>query len=305
MYRLILVPLDGNTFAEGALPVAVELASRSGARLHLVYVLDPLRRPAFAAGVPPHEWWGGRAVDAALEYLSGIEARPEWRSRVKMTHAVLKGTIDEELLAEASKTGADLIVMTTHGRKPVQRFWLGSTADRISRSSPVPVLFLRATDTGITTATEFKRILVPLDGSDLAESALPHARDLARLEEAELRLVYVLQPIQVPAAALPIGMDLTAPLVEGLAQTEEAAAGYLEGIAEELEYGNVSTEVVTSSGPVAEEILALADRRAVDAIVLASAGRGGVRRLMLGSVADKLLRGANVPVLLYPPPGRD
>jgi len=302
MYRVILVPLDGSKFTETALPVAASLARKSGAKLHLVHVLDMLRRPEYARDIEPHEWWGGKAMDAANEYLVKVDAEAVWKAGVESTHAVVTGTIDAAILDEAEKKDADLIVMTTHGRPPVQRLWLGSTADRIARTSPIPVLFVHGSEEGAKVSPPaFRKLLVTLDGSEVSETVLPHALEFARVNDSEIRLLYVAEPVRIPATALPTGADATAPFVEALAQRDEAAAGYLDGIAQDLDYPRVTTEVVTSEGPVAEEILDVIERRGVDAVALATHGRGGIRRLVLGSVADKLLRGSNVPVLLCRP----
>ena len=305
MYRVILLALDGDTFSETALPVAAELARVSGARLHLVHVLDMLRRPAYARNVDPHDWWGGKAMGAASEYLDRLAAG-RWVVNVEVTKAVATGTIDSAILDQARKAGADLIVMTTHGKPPVQRLWLGSTADRIARTSPIPVLFVAGSERGAEFGPPaFRKLLVTLDGSEVSESVLPHATTFARANNAEIRLLYVAEPVRIPAAALPIGADATAPFIETIAQRDQAAAAYLERVAQSLDYPRVATEVVLSDGPVAEFILDAIERLDVDAVALATHGRGGFRRFILGSVADKLLRGSKVPVLLCRPPASD
>lgn len=303
MYRVIVVPLDGNAFSEAALPVAVKLASSSGARLHLVHVLDLLRRPEYAKDMSPQDWWGGHAMEAAKKYLADVEVRAVRKAGVEATRSILSGSIDEAIVVEAEKVGADLIVMTTHGRAPVERVWLGSTADRVARTSPIPVLFVHGSEKGAdTTPPSFRRLLVTLDGSDVSETVLPHATNFARVNEAEMRLLYVAEPVRVPVTLLPTGADATAPFVETVMRVEDAAANYLERIAESLDYDRVTTEVVMADGSVAQEILIVVERRGMDAIALATHGRGGFRRFLLGSVADKLLRASKVPVLLCRPP---
>lgn len=301
MYRVIVVPLDGDTFSETALPIAARLARDSGARLHLVHVLDMLRRPAYARTIEPTDWWGGKAMSVADEYLADL-AKGDWRTGVHVTHTIVTGTIDAAILEEARKADADLIVMTTHGRPPLQRLWLGSTADRIARTATVPVLFVHGANEGARVPPPtFRSLLVTLDGSQLSETVLPHAKTFAQVNQSEIRLLLVVEPVRLPVTALPTGMDATEPIVDAIAQRDQDAADYLDRVAHELGDVRVTTELVTSEDRVAESILAVIEQREIDAVALATHGRGGFRRFVLGSVADKLLRGSNVPVLLCRP----
>lgn len=306
MYRSIMVPLDGFATAERALRVAARLARASGAQLHLVHGLDLLVFPPYVGNDPTPEWWSGRAVELAQDYLDKIAARVRIESGREVSTAVLQEPIAPSLLEHAGKVEADLIVTTTHGRSPVSRFWLGSVADQLARSAFCPTLFLRAAEVvPETRATDpFRHILVPLDGSTLAEGVLPVALELVRVERANLTLLNVHNPqmVALPSMAGPFSPELPMTYIDpGPAQQE--ARDYLEMIAVSIEEPGIEArqEVVLTSGSAATEILEFARANSVDLIAMSTRGQGGARRLLLGSVADKVLRAATVPVLLFRP----
>ncbi len=174
MFRSILVPLDGSAFAEQALPLAVDVARRAGAALNLVqvHVLYALNEPAAA-------WLAfDPAEDAAFKeqeraYLDAVGRRIA-DPRTPVATSLALGLEADGILEQIQARRADLIVMTTHGRGPVSRFFLGSVADEVVRRSPVPVLLLRPHDppTGPATPPAISNVMVPLDGSALAEDVL-------------------------------------------------------------------------------------------------------------------------------------
>jgi nucleotide-binding universal stress UspA family protein len=196
----------------------------------------------------------------------------------------------------------DLVVMTTHGHGGVERAWLGSVADQLIRSLNVPVLALRASERGSLTETvpSVPEILVPLDGSPLGEAVLEYAAAMARLWGTGLSLVRIVQPVFLstdPALPFPSAYD------QELTDLERAAAlRYLEEICRWLEQQGVKARAtILLGGPIANDILNLARPGQVSLLALATHGRGGIGRLTLGSVADKLVRGADVPVLVVRP----
>jgi nucleotide-binding universal stress UspA family protein len=306
MYQSILVPLDGFSTAERALPVAERLARRSGARLHLAHVLDLLVFPPYAGESPTPKWWGGEAITLAEKYLEGIKQTLMVKPGLQVTSQVLQEPIAPSLLRYAQEVEADLIVMTTHGRGPFQRFWLGSVADELARSASCPTLFLRAAEVVPAERAKdpFQHILVTLDGSTLAEGVLPVARELARVDNAQLTLASVLmpQPMMVPALAGASGVELVINSVDPVAEAR-SRTDYLEMIAKGIEAPGLlpNTEVIVDGNSAATAILEYARANGVDLIAMSTRGRGGVRRLLLGSVADKVLRAGEIPVLLFRP----
>jgi nucleotide-binding universal stress UspA family protein len=303
MYRSILVPLDGSAFGEQALPLALGIARRAGAKVQLAHV-HLLPAPMYTEARPNFENTRDvRARGLAQDYLDGVVKR--LGARVPVASVVLEGGIAEALQEHTIATGVDLVVMTTHGRGPLSRFWLGSVADEMVRRSPVPLLLVRpgeeAPDPGRDPV--LRHLLIPLDGTALAEAILAPALALGGLMEAEYTLLRVVPPL--PAAYDSIGFEVAAFDLPSREQMEEEARTYLELVACRLrgEGRRVRTRVVLDRPPAAG-ILDEAQGRPADLIALGTHGRRGLARLLLGSVADKVIRGALTPVLVHRPAGK-
>jgi nucleotide-binding universal stress UspA family protein len=243
-------------------------------------------------------------LKAEREYLKGVTKRLDGRTAQALSSAVLKGKVARTLQRYVSDSGADLVVMTTHGRGGLRRLWLGSVADQLVRTLEVPVLLIRAREDGaVPEPVDLGEILVPLDGSPLAEAALEPAAALARLWDAEVSLVQVVPPA-IPAAdpALPVPAGYNNRLTT---MRRELAEDYIHDMAEHLRTRGVKASGIAVIGAgTADTLLDLARAGRVGLVALATQGRGGVRRLVLGSVADKLVRAAEVPILVVRPGGR-
>lgn len=304
MYKSILVPLDGSTFGEHALPLARGIVHRTGARLQLVHVHEPV--------IVRYEE-SMEVFDDKLEvqnreheqtYLDEVVKRLAMDPNIPVTTAVLDGlaAVTETLLNQIKNTNIDLVVMSTHGYGALARFWLGSVADRLVRQTEVPILLVRPEqDTAPDLAGEkvFRHILIPLDGSDLAEQVLEYVRVLGKTMQADytlLRVIELMLPVGYsPEYSIPIDPQLIN-LLQIDAQT------YLDKITDRLRAQSlqVQTKIVFNHQP-AVAILEEASRQGMDLIAMATHGRGGLTRFLIGSVADKVLRGASMPVLLYCP----
>ncbi|HZT81311.1 MAG TPA: universal stress protein [Gemmataceae bacterium] len=289
MLRSILVPLDGSQFGEHALPVAADLARRAGAALHLVHAHAPL---VYIEGLSVLD---DRADEQLREQERGYLERLAGRladTGVAVHTAVVEGFAADVLREQAEAAGAGLIVMSTHGRGPFSRFWLGSVADALVRAAPVPLLLVRPSEQPAA-GPAFRHVLIPLDGSALAEQAIQPAVEVGRLTGADYMLIRVVPPVfRVD--------DGRGEVWEATERQEEEAKQYLDRVAARLrgEGLAVSTRVVTGQQP-ADAILRAAS--STDLIALATHGRRGLGRLVLGSVADKLIRAATVPVLVHRP----
>lgn len=304
LFRSILVPLDGSGLAEQALPFALAIAERGRSKIKLVLVHEP---PTTILGPEDAELYARvevAALRAEREYLKGVIQRFRGGTAQALSSAVLKGKVAGTLARYASETRADLVVMTTHGRGGIRRVWLGSVADQLVRTLEVPILLVRARDQDAgSSPVDVREILVPLDGSPLAEAALEPAAALARLWDAEVSLVQVVPPAILapdPALPLPTGYDdrLTT-------MRRELAEDYMHDMAEHLQARGVkATGTAVIGGGTADTLLDLASPDRVGLLALATHGRGGARRLVLGSVADKLVRAAEVPVLVVRPGAR-
>jgi len=277
MLNKILVPLDGSGLAERALTYATALATASGAQLVLLRAAMSHTLP----GVDSRERQAG-AIQEAETYLERVAARV--REKGFSCEAVVPhGHPKESIVDQARTRHADLIVMTTHGRTGPGRWILGSVAESVVASSPVPVLVQRAWQPlfGEPFWSEHPELLVTLDGSAFAETALEPAASLAEALHGKLVLVRVEdEPSDVGAALqyLP------------LAQARLVAAHPTLSIDTDIRVGDASYGI--------EE--ALAQRQAA-LVVMATHGRSGARRAIVGSIAGKILQNGSVPVVLLHP----
>jgi nucleotide-binding universal stress UspA family protein len=295
MYRRILVPLDGSLPSEQALPYAVALAQCSGAALQLTYVHTPLLlgEGTLYLGTPDVQLW-----EEEKKYLQSIVSRLKKAGLEKVSAHVLEGPIADMLQEHALGNGCDLVVMTTHGRGPVSRFWLGSVADQLVHRLPMPLLLVRTQEevSGPVGEPEVRNVLVALDGTPMAEQILQSAGELAKqLRGASLTLLRVL-PSVVPDGV----RKETAPDVLQVDTLRAEAHVYLQRIADSLRDQGfaVQTRSIAHAHP-ATAILNEAASGEYDLLALETHGRRGLPRLFLGSVADKVVRGATIPVLVH------
>ncbi len=293
MYKQILVPLDGSTFAEAALPLAVALSQKTGAAIHLVSVLEPI--PAF-----DYDEWEAAAREGSEAYLGKVAERIRAEVRGEVSTGLRSGHVVETLLTEAGALHSDLIVMATHGRGALSRAWLGSVADAIMRQAKTPVLFVRPSEAPEVAAAALDTILIPLDGSDHSERALEHATELGELFGSAYHLARVVAyPLDIASPYLPYTVQMNQNI---LVEAKASAAEYLEERADRMRRRGlrVTTSVAVDS-QAGHGILSEAEAVGCDLIAMATHGRSGMGRLVLGSAADKVLRGTHVPLLLYRP----
>jgi nucleotide-binding universal stress UspA family protein len=305
--RLVVVPLDGSPFAERAVAHAEHIVRAPGGRVNLITVSQPRSAalphpvaPMAVAVVPPAIPVPAGSPDltaARREYLDEMARRIAGRGSAQVSAEVLSGDVVETIASHAEAIGADAIVMCTHGRGGLNRVWLGSVADGLVRRSDVPVMLIRKGDDPTAERLDFRRVLVPLDGSDVGEGIIP-ALSLVAADEPEISLLRVMEPRTAVAVA-----SLAAPSV--ILAPESAPPGgdvdaYLDEMAERLRGSGfrvrAETAVHTSA---ARAILECADALGADLIAMSTHGHGGVRRLLVWSVADKVLRAASTRVLLH------
>ena len=308
-YRSILVPLDGSELAEQALPAALNVARHHGAALHVVRVYVPIAGVYGEHAVPYDEALDRELMRRAQDYLDHVVARLASGASIQATAALREGSIADTITRHATAVGADLLVMTTQGRGPLGRFWLGSVSDELVRQAGMPILFVRPRQGEPDFAPEpaVRRVLVPLDGSRLSELILDPVLDLWDPGRTEYTLLQIVRPTAElnygPAGGSVTGLQEALQHLRELEQQGlKGAHDYLEALAARLRARsfNVKTRVVADE-QTANAILDDAAAHAADLIALATRGRGGLKRLMVGSVADKVLRGADLAVLVYRP----
>lgn len=304
MFDTIVVPVDGSGFGELALPSALGIACKSGGEVRLVTVITPI--PA-SHGSPEDQTLESERLVLAREraesYMAALQKRVILSGcDVPISCHAEVGPVVDALDAHARSAEADLLVLTTHGWGPVRRAWLGSVADGLLRRTPCPILAIRPKDGEVLDLEEtgLQHVLVTLDGSPESREILPFARALARLSGARMTLLRVIPP------HFPLASPFTSHApheFQGLEREEVAVRDSLEKEAEVLreEGFSVGTEII-SGVPAPDGILEFALANRVEVVAMATHGRGGVARLILGSVADKVIRGGNLPVLLHRAP---
>lgn len=293
MYDSILVPLDASSFGEQALPYAEALARRTGADVTLVHVHEPLE----IDGLMPDPRWDRRVMERERAYIEGVAETLHSRADGGVSTALLHGDPIAAISEYMNGHAADLVVMTTHGRTGFQRTWLGSVADGLVRRVDSPILLIRPTDEPPPEDPTFEHVLVPLAGGEGSERILDHAVDIGQPGGARYTLFRVLPPSVV------VGGHVFYLDQARLDELTEQADDYLEGVAKRIsdEARDVETVVMTNASP-ADAILDWAAEHDVDLIAMATRGQAGIRRWLLGSVADKVVRSAHVPLLLLRSP---
>lgn len=287
MFERILIPLDGSETAEAALAYADLLPFH---RLHLLHVQPKIAGPIRA---DPDLWkaWQQARADEATAYLEHV-GQPLRREARTVEGAFRVGNPVAEIIAAA--TDADLIVMTTQGRGTAGRALFGSVADSVARQAPIPTLLVR-TDADLATDPAIRRVVVPLDGSALAEQALPVAAALAADLGAPIHLVRVLD-IDLIRAMLQAGVLAATGYARSREEVQGGEERELAELVHALRHRNLPA---TAEVLIGEPAIALLDAlRRDDLVVMTTHGWGGLRRWLLGSVADKLVRAAVAPVLL-------
>jgi nucleotide-binding universal stress UspA family protein len=302
MFETIIVPVDGSPQDEITAAVGARIARQCKAALRFVrvHVAPPARD---IENLP--------ALENDLETLEDAYTRQMadgTRLQIGGTveGEVLTGPVGEAIAERAAALASPLVVMSTHGRTGFSRLWLGSVADAVVRSSRVPVLLLRIPprSAGVVTPppVRFQRVVVPLDGSELAERILEPVITLAALDGGCIHLVRVLEQVVLPEYPF----AYVTPRLESAEEFDDRkrqATEYLENLAVHIRardgIGDVSTEVVVDQA-VPTAVLDAAKGRSADLVAIATHGRGA-SRLVIGSVADKLMRGTASSVLMVRP----
>jgi nucleotide-binding universal stress UspA family protein len=288
----ILVPVDFSARSRQAVQVSVRLAEEFEAGLHLLYVSEPpsLLPGADLADSSRHSDQATRKGQLALQDL----AKREIPSSIGATLSVRRGKASYAIVTTAAKLVIDLIVISTHGHSGGRRLLLGSTAEQVIRHGPCPVLVLRRRRLGRLIRgqglmKEIRRVLVPVDFSDASRQALRYAAAFARRMDARLILLHVIAPTSLPGR---LGSERAK-----LELLQRAKAG-LEDLAKEVAGPGLVTSTRVVAGRVFERIVRMAGEVEPDIIIIGTHGAGGVKRLLIGSTAENVVRHAPCPVLI-------
>jgi nucleotide-binding universal stress UspA family protein len=285
--KKILCPVDFFAASEAAVDYATGLAANYGAEVHLLHVITP-----FAAT------WGEYAIDTtsiissweerASEELKKLATKARIAGVVAATH-VYVGDVYEEIKAAIEEMDPDLVVMGTHGRRGVERWFIGSTTEKLLRHSPVPIVTIAPAGEKATSAPRFGRILVTTDFSDGTSDALAHAFSVAQENESRVTLLHVVQDVSV---------DMSGKYRDSLLNGVRKQLDDLVP-AEAKNWCEVVTRVET--GVPYRIILRTLEDEKIDLLVMNIHGKGMLDRALLGSTAERVVRAALCPVMMIPP----
>ncbi|WP_425494289.1 ferredoxin Fer [Natronoglomus mannanivorans] len=279
MFDTVLVPTDGSPVAETAGEYGCRLAERFDADLHVVHVEEDEEGGFFERERENDDESGERAVATIAEIAT--------ERAIDVTRAILEPEqeIHREILEYATANDVDCLVMGTHGRSGLDRYLVGSVAEQTLRESPVPVVTVHeGTDVG----ADFDRVLIPTDGSASAMAAAEDAIELAVETGARIHVVHVSD--RSPIGESSATYDVSDPDVSvGVTAVDDV-------LDRTREAGLESVDVSIPSGRVDQAILAVAAEHDVDCLVMGTHGRTGIRRYLLGSTTERVVRFASVPV---------
>jgi nucleotide-binding universal stress UspA family protein len=284
----ILITSDGSEKAEAAFPFAVQLATQHAATLHLVYVEDP-----------------SQAVVADIERLK-VMAKELKAGSLNVVSHLKKATPAAQIIDCAKEISADCIIIATHGRSGIARLLFGSVTERVLRDSPCPVLCVKPGEAPIGSGP----LLLSSDLSPEALNALYYATALAKDQHCELHIVLVLEEelTDLEKELYPLPQDMKAPTaVEWMTLQHRMMEQNLDQVVADLRNQGVRAVPHVRHGKVAEEVHACAAEIDAHCIITSTHGRSGLRRIMLGSVAEDIIRDGTCAILavkstLQPPP---
>jgi nucleotide-binding universal stress UspA family protein len=294
MYTRMLIPLDGSKVAEQVLPYARFLAKALAIPVELLGVVDPETLVAFSN---PGQ---GRHLDTLVAETTSrtaqyLEATARSFAGAQVKCSVAKGKPEDVVMEKAAADKNTLIVMATHGRSGIQRWLLGSVADKVLHGATNHLFLVRASDQGKTDGeAALQTAIVPLDGSALAEQVLPYVLDLTK--KIKLKVV-LMRSYALPTAVTAEDYGFySADLLDHL---EAEARDYLAGKVNEVKQKGVDDVApVVNVGYGAEEIITLARNTSDNFIAMCTHGRSGIQRWVLGSVTERVVRHSGDPVLI-------
>ena len=301
MFEKILVPLDGSPLAQAVLPYAMVVARGFHSRVILFHVAET----ALDHEDPDQKAHADETVERirplAENYLAGVA--DEFRGEgIDVETKVAKGRAAAQIVEYAEQEDVGLIALSTHGRSGLARLVMGSQIDKVLRGCEQPILLVRPRGEGAggEAAGRLSKIIVPLDGSNAAEAALPFAEELAKVLGLEIILVQVVS-IETNVYFGSIGPESWGVAGDLLQRLAEVASGYLTDLAKQLKDRGLRVQWEVLLGWPALRIVDFAKETPDSLVVMTTHGRSGFRRWVLGSVADEVVRKTGEPVLVIRP----
>lgn len=306
MSHTVIIPLDGSKLAEQALPLGISVAQQMDSTLQLVQVIPSANQSFNYLSTPDGHMMPIDIVETfranAQRYLEQKKTQL-LEAGIAVETTVIEGDIAPAIANFANQEEAAYLVMSTHGRGGLSRWMLGSVADQVLHLSERPLLIMRPKETSDALLAsrlipanlpQLERIVVPLDGEPLAEQVLPHAKRLARAYGAELLLWR-----SVPAVTSGMMHAEMAILETKLIElNRQQAKEYLNRIKIDLEMEGFKVSAAVGGMPITDRILAYAAKSDADLIAMSTHARSAIGRMIMGSVADGIIRAGPLPVLV-------
>jgi len=300
MYKRMLVPLDGSEVAEVVLPYARKLAGRLGIEVILLHISSQGLKDFHPM------------TQAYIEHVANI-IKTGAISPITVRGDLVIGYPSDEILRYAEEKKVDLIVVASHGRSGRKRSEMGSVAERVLRSAKTPVLLVPASEPNAVPFDQWptRELIVPLDGSELAETVLPHVEELAGkggLSYAKVVLVRACEPPAMPTyyspelSAMPLHWGQYAQ--QETARCKQVSTEYLGNIENRLKAKGIEVRSEVLVGKASDEVVNYVNKNPHSLIVMATHGRSGLSRLVYGSVALNILVGVSNPILVIKPTGK-
>jgi nucleotide-binding universal stress UspA family protein len=301
MFERILVPLDGSPTAQAILPYVMLMAKGFHGRVILFHVAET----ALDLGAPEQKTYADETMERirplAESYLAGV-AEEFRKEGIDVETEVVKGQATAQIMDHCERENIDLIAMSTHGRSGLARWVMGSGIDKILRACEQPVLLVRPRDEGVggEAAARLSKVIVPLDGSDAAEAALPCAEELAKALGLELVLIQVIG-IETTVHFGPAVPDSWRVPDDVLKRLDVVASGYLTGLAKQIKDKGLTVQWEVLRGAAGPRIVEFAKETPNTMVAMTTHGRSGFRRWVMGSVTDEVVRHTGEPVLVIRP----
>jgi len=292
MYSKILVTLDGSKLAELALPYAEWLAGTFDSEVTLLSVCEPEE----SGYCHMEQLYVEKIADLMRNNIKGDAA-------AKVKQVVLPGKPAEEIISYAEQNNISLIIVVSHGRSGIMSWAMGSVANKVLQGTNIPILFVRAKAPRMEADKEnlFRKIIIPLDGSENGEAALPHIHELSSQLSTDINLLQVIAFKHVHTFG---GLDTVRFKEQHMEAMKTRAIEYLEGVSRKLIDTKATVNYEVRIGDEAQEIIKFADEADASLVAISHHGCSGVECWFMGSVANKILHAGNTPVLLVKAPGK-
>jgi len=292
MFSRILVPLDGSSLAELALPYAEELAEAFDSEITLIDVTEPEESEYLRM----HQLYIEEMADRVRSHMkmgTGVKVKP----------VSTVGEPAQEIIDYAEENNISLITMTTHARSGIMPWTMGSIANKVLQRISMSVLLIRAKtpDLKVSKGSMFNKILIALDGSETSEAVLPYARELAEKLRSEVVLLQVVTPGQHTHTIG--GLDYITFTDQQIESMKAQSRQYLEKKSKELTGITATIKCEVKTGDAAREIIKFAEETNTRLVAVSAHGRSGIKQWILGSVSHKIIQAGNTPTLLVKAPG--